>query len=72
MILPEIDDFFNSLSKEELQDIIGNPKSFHGNLLSSDGLSEYTTVILGQSYLMTQRLLRLYHKWLAEQLSNQK
>lgn len=71
MSFPSLKDFLESLTEENRNYIISDLPTLNVNLFTSEGLTEYTTVVMAHSYLMSTRLLKLYHEWLSEQLSNQ-
>lgn len=71
MSFPSFEDFLGSLTEENRNYIISDMPTLNVNLFTSEGLTQYTTVVMAHSYVMSTRLLKLYHEWLAEQLSNQ-
>lgn len=71
MQFPDFEDFIESLSKDDQMFIIGEVPSFRGNLLSSEGLTDFLARMNAYSSGKMIRTLEIYHRWLSEQLRNQ-
>lgn len=71
MPLPSFDDFYNSIQGEQMDSIIAQcvaQESLSFNPLTSEGINQYTGLVLSMSMRISIKLMEYYHDWLSEQL----
>lgn len=75
MNLPSYEDFIDSLTKDEIKTWVDdtNEEEFKLHLLplNEKAVNENLTSITAINLTVSMNMLRAYHKWLSQQLSNQ-